>query len=93
MEAADIALICRALGDPTRVRIVQMLMKGEKCACKLLSQLEIRQPTLSHHMKILCDAGLVEVRREGKWSHYSLNEQTLTEFKEFIEMLTGTPVA
>ena len=53
------ALICKALGDANRLKIVKMLSDGEKCGCKLLEAFEITQPTLSHHMKILCECGLV----------------------------------
>lgn len=87
MQEMDVALICRALGDSNRLRIVKMLSDGEKCGCKLLEAFEITQPTLSHHMKILCECGLVEARREGKWSHYSLNCDTLLAFKAFIGAL------
>lgn len=81
MNAIDVALICKALGDSNRLQIVQMLSDGEKCGCKLLEKFEITQPTLSHHMKILCECGLVKARKEGKWSHYSLNCDTLNDFK------------
>lgn len=84
----DVALICKALGDANRLEIVQMLSDGEKCGCKLLERFEITQPTLSHHMKILVDCGLVNDRKEGKWHHYSLNCETLTNFKSFIDGLT-----
>ena len=60
MNEMDIALICKALGDANRLKIVKMLSDGEKCGCKLLESFEITQPTLSHHMKILCECGLVE---------------------------------
>ena len=74
MERTDkrIAQIFKALGDENRVQIMKLLRSGEKCACKLLEELNISQPTLSHHMKILCDAGLVTGRKEGKWTHYSI---------------------
>lgn len=88
MNTIDIALLCKALGDSNRLQIIQMLSDGEKCACKLLEQFDITQPTLSHHMKILCECSLVEVRKEGKWSHYSLNCKTLAEFKKFIDSLS-----
>lgn len=84
MNEMDIALICRALGDTNRLKIVKMLANGEKCACKLLEAFEITQPTLSHHMKILCECGLVTARRDGKWSHYSLSCETLAAFKNFV---------
>ncbi len=87
MNTIDVALICKALGDSNRLQIVQRLSGGEKCACKLLEDFKITQPTLSHHMKILCECGLVTVRKEGKWSHYSLSRETLTAFQRFIDGL------
>ena len=67
------ALMSRALGDENRLRILALLQNGELCACKLLVWLDITQPTLSHHMKILCDAGLVTPRKDGKWTHYAVS--------------------
>lgn len=87
MNEIDIALICKAFSDPNRLKIVKMLSDGEKCACKLLEAFEITQPTLSHHMKTLVDCGLVNTRKDGKWSHYSLNCETLSAFKKFISEL------
>lgn len=88
MNEIDVALICKALGNGNRLQIVQMLSSGEMCACKLLERFEITQPTLSHHMKILCECGLVEVRRDGKWCHYSLICETFSAFKDFIGRLS-----
>ena len=90
MNSIDVALLCKALGDTNRLQIVRMLSSGEKCACKLLEQFDISQPTLSHHMKVLCECGLVNSRKEGKWSHYSLNCETLCAFKAFIGSLSCT---
>lgn len=87
MHEMDVALICKALGDSNRLRIVKMLSDGEKCGCKLLKAFEITQPTLSHHMKILCSCGLVTARKEGKWTYYSLSCETLAAFKAFISAL------
>lgn len=84
MNSMDVALICKALSDANRLQIVQMLSDGEKCGCKLLEKFAISQPTLSHHMRVLCECGLVESRKEGKWSYYSLNCKTLNAFKNFI---------
>jgi len=67
------AEIFKAFCDPNRLRILAFLRDGEKCACKLLAALKIGQPTLSHHMKILCAAGIVSCRREGKWAYYKLS--------------------
>lgn len=73
MEERKIANIFKALGDENRIRILKMLKHGERCACELLAELNISQPTLSHHMKLLCDAGIVNGRKEGKWMHYSIS--------------------
>ena len=88
MNTMDVALICKALGDSNRLQIVQMLSEGEKCGCKLLEAFKITQSTLSPHMRILTECGLVNARKEGKWSHYSLNCETLKEYKQFIEGLS-----
>lgn len=87
MNTIEMAVICKALGDSNRLQIVQMLSDGEKCGCKLLEAFEITQPTLSHHMKILCECGLVNDRKEGKWHHYSLNNMVWKEFSVFIKIL------
>ena len=88
MDITDVATICKALGDSNRLQIVQMLSDGEKCGCKLLEAFEITQPTLSHHMRILCDCGLVTDRKEGKWHHYSLNAERFIDFQKFMENLS-----
>ena len=72
MEEQQVAALFKALGDENRIRILKQLRSGEKCACRLLEELNISQPTLSHHMKILCDTGIVTGRKEGKWIHYSI---------------------
>ena len=73
MDERKTALIFKAFCDENRIRIVKLLRTGEKCACKVLEELNITQPTLSHHMKILCDSGIVVGRKEGKWMHYSIS--------------------
>ena len=87
METRDMILICKALSDTKRLEIVQILSDGEKCGCKILDKFNITQPTLSHHMKILVDCGLVNDRKEGKWHHYSLNKKVIREASSFIEAL------
>ena len=72
-EEKKIAGIFKALGDENRIKILKLLQSGEKCACILLEDLHITQPTLSHHMKILCDAEIVVGRKDGKWTHYSIS--------------------
>lgn len=83
----DVALICKALSDSNRLKIVEMLSDGEKCGCKILEAFNITQPTLSHHMKILEESCLVKGIKQGKWTYYSLCCETLKEFKIFIASL------
>ena len=68
------ASLFKALSDENRIRILKLLRSGERCACVLLDDLQITQPTLSHHMKILCDSDIVVGRREGKWTYYSISQ-------------------
>jgi ArsR family transcriptional regulator len=79
------AMALKALSDPNRLVILDYLKDGEKCACRILEQLKITQPTLSHHMRILCLVDLVRCRRDGKWIHYSLNHAKFRELKEMLE--------
>ena len=67
------AKVIRVLSDPNRLKIIDILSCGERCACDILEFFEFTQPTLSHHMKVLMDAGLANMRKEGLWNYYSLN--------------------
>ncbi len=87
MDLNQVSLICKALSDPNRLRVVRLLTGGERCGCELLEQLQITQPTLSHHMKTLEDCGLVTTRKKAKWSHYSLNRERWTAFSGYIESI------
>ncbi len=79
----------KALSDPTRLRIIDMLSCGELCACKILECFEITQPTLSYHMKILVESGLVVSRKEGIWMHYSLNREKGKAVVDFLLSIVG----
>lgn len=81
----ETARVFKAFCDENRLQILEMLRSGEKCACKLLEELQISQSTLSHHMKILCDAGIVQGRKEGKWVHYSLDPAGVKRTKELLD--------
>lgn len=85
MEIDQYVQICKAFGDRNRLEIILLLTKGEQCACELLKRFSITQPTLSHHMRILSQASLVEVRKDGKWSYYSINCPVLQEFRSFVD--------
>ena len=84
----DNALFFKVLSDPNRLMIVDMLSCGELCACVILEKFQITQPTLSHHMKTLCDCELVNGRKEGKWMYYSLNKETAQSLKDFLDEVT-----
>jgi ArsR family transcriptional regulator, arsenate/arsenite/antimonite-responsive transcriptional repressor len=89
VEAEALATVLRALADPTRVRLLQYLAESESgtaCACHLPDALGITQPTLSHHMRKLHDAGLVERERRGRWVHYSVRPKALGRVRAFLEL-------
>ncbi len=72
------------MSDPKRLRIVDMLSCGELCACVILESFHITQPTLSHDMKILVEAGIVNDRKEGKNTYYSLNKERLGDLQKTL---------
>lgn len=90
LDEKKTAVIFKAFCDENRIRILKLLTTGEKCACKLLDELNITQPTLSHHMKILCDSGIVVGRKEGKWTHYSISSKGVKEAKKYLDVITRT---
>ena len=86
------AKVFRALSDPKRVKIVDLLSCGEMCGCVLLKCFEITQPTLAHDMKVLSEAGIVTSRREGKKIYYALNRKLLEKVSGHIrDMLKQEP--
>ena len=85
----EYAQFFKVLSDPNRLMIIDMLSCGELCACVILEKFNITQPTLSHHMKSLCDSGLVIARKEGKWMYYSLSEKAVLTCKNILSELTS----
>lgn len=79
--------IFKALSDANRLKILEMLADGELCACRIQDNLDITQPTLSHHMSTLQKSGLVNVRKSGQWSHYSINIEALDEVMVYVSSL------
>ena len=88
MTHKEDAKVFKALSDENRLQILCQLSGTEKCACVLLDTLNISQPTLSHHMRILVDAGLVVGRKEGKWMHYSVSSEGSETAVEYLNELT-----
>lgn len=86
---AEGAKIFKALGDPKRTMIIDMLSGGELCACMILQRFNMSQSTLSHHMKLLCDCGLVRGRNRGKWTYYSLDAAGIARARQFFEAVAG----
>ncbi len=81
----------KALSDSNRLKIIDILSCGERCACDILEYFNFSQPTLSHHMKVLIDCGFVDCRREGLWSYYSLNSSNCNKIILFImNLVTDT---
>jgi len=73
-EHLENAKVFKAFCDEKRLMVLSLLQSGEKCACDLLEQVSVGQSTLSHHMKILVESGIVTARKEGKWTHYSISQ-------------------
>lgn len=87
MTHKELAKVCKALADPKRLQILSMLSQQPLCACKILEAFSITQPTLSHDMKLLCGAGLAIPEKRGRWTHYTLNRDTLHSVRQAIDGL------
>lgn len=87
MDTRRMAITFKAFCDENRLQILQMLRDGERCACSILDEMKITQPTLSHHMKILCDSEIVVGRKEGKWMHYSISKDGLENAIKYLNEL------
>lgn len=85
----EYAFVFKAISDESRLRIIDMLSCGGMCACEILEKLDISQSTLSYHMKILTDSGLVDAVRDGSWMRYVVNENRAKEVMLFIDNLTS----
>ena len=91
-RAAEVVPMLKALADPVRLRLMSMVMSregGEACACELLPAFELSQPTISHHLKVLHDAGLLERSKRGVWVYYRATREVLTA----LSALLGEPPA
>ncbi|MDD3126819.1 MAG: metalloregulator ArsR/SmtB family transcription factor [Candidatus Izemoplasmatales bacterium] len=85
MTNKELSVFFKALSDETRVQVMKMLSTENLCACQLLKELNISQPTLSHHMRILCESGLVIANKAGKWVHYRINAVMFDQIKTFFD--------
>ncbi|MBL1229002.1 winged helix-turn-helix transcriptional regulator [Enterococcus sp. BWB1-3] len=87
MDYESTSLILKAIADPNRMKIIDLLSNGSMCACKVLEHFNFTQPTLSHHMKILENTGIVSVSKQGQWHHYLLREDFVKRFMTDMEQL------
>ena len=87
-DYAEQAKRFKAFCDENRLRIITLLQDGELCACELIEQLSMVQSTLSYHMKILCESGIVINRQEGKWAHYRINTEGCETAIAYLRTLT-----
>jgi ArsR family transcriptional regulator len=86
LDAERIAALAKALAEPLRVQILDVLRRSDQevCQCELIPLFGITQPLLSHHMKKLIDAGLVQVERRHKWAYYTVNPEALKELTAWL---------
>lgn len=87
MAGEELAVTLRALADPTRLRVFDMLLEKEMCVCEIAERLNVSQPLASHHLRELKIAGLVLDRREGNWVHYHLNVEVIGKLQEKLDDL------
>lgn len=87
MTEKELAFVFKALSDENRIRIVNYLWDGEKSARRLLAVMDISQSTLSHHMKILCDSGIVVGRKVGTWMFYKVSIEGVKTIQEYLAHL------
>ena len=81
--------VFKAISDETRLKIIDMLSCGEMCACNILEEFSISQSTLSYHMKILTESGMVNATRDGAWMRYTLNKDRTNEVMSFFADITS----
>ncbi|MDK1717452.1 ArsR/SmtB family transcription factor [Dellaglioa algida] len=87
MDYLKLSKMMKAIAEPNRLQIVDMISTGEKCACDLLDNFNFTQPTLSHHMKVLIAAGIVSARKDGKWHYYSLDQKNIKVFESLTNQI------
>jgi ArsR family transcriptional regulator len=90
-EAEDIVVILKALADPVRLRLMSLIARGgEACACDLPAALGRSQPTVSHHLKVLVEAGLLEREKRGKWAWFTVRPERLQALSSVFQIVDPT---
>ncbi|HEY2297869.1 MAG TPA: metalloregulator ArsR/SmtB family transcription factor [Jatrophihabitans sp.] len=91
-SAQRLAAVLKVIADPTRLRLLSIVAahdEGEECICNLTDQVGLSQPTVSHHMKVLVDAGLLEREQRGKWAYYRLLPGTIDTLSRLVSTIAG----
>ncbi|MGM0344787.1 ArsR/SmtB family transcription factor [Streptomyces sp. Adlamb9] len=94
VQAAELAKVFKALGDPVRLRLLSMIASragGEVCVCDLTPAFDLSQPTVSHHLKLLRQAGLIDCERRGTWVYYWLVPEMTDRLAAILTRPTGAP--
>jgi ArsR family transcriptional regulator len=91
-DIKELAELMKALADESRLTILIMLQAGEMCVCEILEALNFSQPAVSHHLKILKQAGMITDHREGKWVYYSLNTRVIKDMSRHLQRMLITPI-
>lgn len=92
MTNQDLLLTLKALGEETRLKIIYLLCQEELCVCELMKKLNLSQSTVSHHVKVLKQAGLLDVRKIAKWTFYSLRKEAFYSIEGLIRQEVLAPV-
>jgi len=88
LEYQEAARVFKAFCDENRLMILELLKNGGRYSCDMIDDLHIAQSTLSHHMRVLCESGIVHSRRMGKWIYYSISPEGLAHAKQLLNQLT-----
>ncbi|MEU9643846.1 metalloregulator ArsR/SmtB family transcription factor [Streptomyces sp. NPDC048188] len=94
-QAVDLAKVFKALGDPVRLRLLSIIASragGEVCVCDLTPAFDLSQPTISHHLKLLRQAGLIDCERRGTWVYYWLLPETTDRLAGILSRPVGEPL-
>jgi len=85
-QAERMGLVAKALGDPIRIQLVDVLRRhaGKVCVCELVPLFDLSQPTVSHHLKVLRDVGIVDSERRGLWAYYYVRPEALEELSRWL---------
>jgi ArsR family transcriptional regulator len=82
-------VLLRVLAEPIRLRVVQVLAGGERCVCDLTTELQLAQPKLSFHLKVMKEAGLITARQQGRWMYYRLRPEVLLALRDWLDALAS----